>query len=227
MLNGGSGNPAPLLLPLISVPSTGSIQEAFDSVATPLAEIERSPDRPWPRRISLFLIKSSLHVFLISVFETVFFFQYVSITENNGILKTINTYYGPLQASCYGWSNFSRWAVREVLDDVFNQTLVDAASAAAMTSRNSFNTELLVKSLSVSGVCLGVLMSLAAALRWRRIPVPWLGVLIENLMMVVLLGLYEYFFFRAIIYNYDTISTPELNAYLLDGLWSCTGASGP
>jgi hypothetical protein len=40
-------------------------------------------------------------------------------------------------------------------------------------------------------------------------------------MFVLLLGLYELFFFRTIIYNYDTLSTAELNQYIVDGLARC------
>ena len=61
-------------------------------------------DIPIAPRVYLFGIKSAIHIFLISVFETVFFFKYVSITENQGILKTINTYYDPLIANCNSWT---------------------------------------------------------------------------------------------------------------------------
>jgi hypothetical protein len=41
----------------------------------------------------LFVIKGSLHILFISAFETFFYFFYVSNSENNGIIGTINTYY--------------------------------------------------------------------------------------------------------------------------------------
>jgi hypothetical protein len=40
-------------------------------------------------------------------------------------------------------------------------------------------------------------------------------------MMVLLLGLYEYVFFMAIIYNYNSISTNELNSYIVNGIYDC------
>jgi hypothetical protein len=51
---------------------------------------------PLAPRAYLFLIKTAIHIFLVSVFETVFFFQFVSKREDNGVLDTINTYYRPL-----------------------------------------------------------------------------------------------------------------------------------
>jgi hypothetical protein len=175
---------------------------------------------PWPRRIGVFLLKSSLHVFLISVFETLFFFSYVSVTENNGIVKTIDVYYEPIRTSCPSWGNLTKWALYEVLEQS-DVPSIDAMAVVAQSQRNQYNTLLLHKSLAVSGVCLGLFGAVALAGWLKRIQIPWPGLLVENVMMVVLLGLYEYFFFRAIIYNYETLSTQELNAHIVDGLWDC------
>ena len=58
---------------------------------------------------------------------------------------------------------------------------------------------------------------------WKKIPIDWLKLFSENMAFVMLLGLYEYFFFRTIIYNYETISTDELNKYIFDGAFHCLG----
>jgi hypothetical protein len=48
---------------------------------------------------------------------------------------------------------------------------------------------------------------------------------IEHLLFIGVLAAYEFFFYTTIIYNYSTLSTPELNKYIVDGLASCaTGA---
>ena len=45
----------------------------------------------------------------------------------------------------------------------------------------------------------------------------------EHISFVTLLGAYEYFFFRTIIYRYSTISTDEINQYIFDGVYQCLG----
>lgn len=191
----------------------------------PLAVAVAQPEESvWPRRISLFILKSSLHCFLISVFETAFFFLYVSRTENSGILKTIDTYYQPVVAECQQWGNLTRWALYEILTHEISVPGVDAAAASAASGRAMYNSSLLHLSLGVSGGFLSLCAVVVSGLLCKRMKVSWAGVLFENCMMVLFLGMYEYFFFRVVIYNYDTISTPELNAYIVDGLWSCVAA---
>jgi hypothetical protein len=170
----------------------------------------------------LFLIKSAIHIFLISVFETIFFFQYVSISENNGILKTINTYYQPLISNCSGWTPVEKTVIENFLTQDMNYTVIEQNGILAKNERNISNSILLYKSLSSSGICLVCILIGGGYLRWKQIPVRWSVVFGENLSMVILLGLYEFIFFQYIIYNYSTLSTPELNAYLLKGFYECS-----
>jgi hypothetical protein len=210
-----SGSPRIDLAPL-SINTPQLTEDTIGFSPPPLASAS-----VWPRRISLFILKSSLHCFLISVFETAFFFLYVSRTENSGILKTIDTYYQPVVADCRQWGNLTRWALYEILTHEISVPGVDAAATAAASGRAIYNSSLLHLSMGVSGGFLGLCALVISGLLCKRMKVSWTGVLFENCMMVLFLGLYEYFFFRVVIYNYDTISTPELNAYIVDGLWSC------
>jgi hypothetical protein len=176
----------------------------------------------WPQRISIFIFKGSLHILFISAFETAFYFLYVNRSENAGIVGTINTYYQPLVDQCStSWSNATRWLVQEILATEVNQTAIDAAGAADAAARAAYNHGLLVWSSMYSVICFGVCAVVAAVTWWRRWEIPWGKILLENLLFIIILGLYELFFFRTIIYNYDTISTAELNAYLVDGLAAC------
>jgi hypothetical protein len=213
------------LEPLLLVPDTPRVDRIGSMNSRPSIEIVEPVivENPWPKRIGIFVLKSSIHVFLISVFESIFFFYYVSVTENSGIIKTIDTYYEPIREACPSWGNVTHWLLYEALQEL-NVSQIDSEAAAALSQRDAFNHSLYMKSLAVSGVCLGVFLLLAAAMRLRKIQIPWRGVLLENLMMVTLLGAYEYFFFRVIIYNYDTLSTQELNAHIVDGLWQCVAS---
>jgi galactose-1-phosphate uridylyltransferase len=57
--------------------------------------------------------------------------------------------------------------------------------------------------------------------KWQQWKVPWVRMIAENLSFVLILGLYELFFFKTIIYNYDTMSSAQLNRYIVDGLAQC------
>jgi hypothetical protein len=169
----------------------------------------------------IFIIKGSLHLFFISIFETVFYFLYVSQSENQGILNTIDTYYSPIVQSCSGWSNISRILIGFVLHEEFNKTVIDNDGRSAEISRSTFNRGLLYQSIWYSTACLGICVAMVVIVWFRKIYVKWQKLMLEHLAFVLILGLYEYFYYETIIYKYETISTAELNRYIVDGLYKC------
>ena len=168
----------------------------------------------------LFVIKGSLHILFISAFETFFYFFYVSKSENNGIIGTINTYYTPLVQSCNLWSNLTKAILMDLLKG--DKSIVDQKGLVAADKRNAYNEYLMNWSIAYSVICLGVFTTMLGLVYLRKITVKWKELFQEHLAFVLVLGLYEYFFFRTIIYNYTTISTDELNKYIVDGLYQCT-----
>lgn len=167
-----------------------------------------------------FIVKSSIHLFLISAFEIVFFFTYVAGKEDTAIEGTINTYYTPIKNSCPSWSNTTRWAVYEILSGNEIQKIT-SDGVDSYNRRMKINTQLLYDSLGVSAVFLIILGGVVGILVYRGVKIKWLRTICENIMMVVVLGLYEYVFFMAIIYKYNSISTNELNSYIANGIYDC------
>lgn len=216
VLNSGSSID---LQPLNSPDTPAEIQESQDN------QLQR---RPWSVLCFLMIFKGSFHLLLISGFETVFYFLYVNKSENQGILNTINTYYQPLVANCQQtWGDGTKWFVRQLLMYEINQTIVNQEGLLSALARNSYNHKLLIWSSMYSVICFALCGAATGWIWWKRWPVPWSRMLAENLVFVTILGLYEYFFFRTIIYNYETLSTAELNMYLVNGLAQCAAATQP
>ena len=176
--------------------------------------------------IFTFIVKSSIHLFLISVFETIFFFSYVSGKEDKAIEGTINTYYTPIKNSCPSWSNATRWIVYEILSNGHEIQKITSDGTDSYRDRIKINLQLLYYSLAVSAVFLSILGGVVGILIYRGIKINWVKTISENVMMVVLLGLYEYVFFMCIIYNYNSISTNELNSYIVNGIYDCVRPKG-
>jgi hypothetical protein len=190
------------------------IQVKEEPLPVPVPEPEEIP------YVSTFIVKSSIHLFLISAFETVFFFTYVAGKEDNGIEGTIDSYYTPIKNSCPSWSNTTRWVIYEILsgheiEKITNDGLV------SYNSRMKVNTQLLYYSLIASAFFLTILGGVTGVLVYRGVKINWTKTVSENIMMVLLLGLYEYVFFMTIIYNYNSISTNELNSYIANGIYDC------
>ena len=189
---------------------------------TSLESLPTEPEsKPLYHTIVLFVIKGSLHIFFISTFETIFYFLYVSRSEDNGIKGTIDTYYLPIINTCNNWSNLTHTLMLDVLTYEVNKSTVDLLGSAAAAQRNSQNGALLNTSILYSAICLVIFLGLTVFSHFKKIDIDWTRLLQEHSAFVILLALYEYFFFRTIIYKYITLSTPELNQYIVDGLYQC------
>ena len=127
----------------------------------------------------------------------------------------------PIISSCGTWSNLTRIFLSNVANLEFNRSVVDATGAAAAQDRRNFNTDLVNTSILYSVVCLFVFFLCVAVAKYKNVAIHWRNLFIEHLSFVTLLALYEFFFFKTIIYKYRTVSTPELNQYLVDGFYQC------
>ena len=201
----------PVLEPLV-IPDFQSIKEP---------EPLNLDEPPLYHTVVLFILKGALHIFFISSFETLFYFLYVSPSENNGIKSTIDAYYKPLVQSCNSWSNLSKALLLDIMKYEINITSVDREGIIASDSRFRYNIQLLYWSISYSLVCLIIISLMSLIIFLKKIKVEWQKLLLEHLAFVLVLALYEYFFYITIIYKYMTVSTPELNQYIIDGLYHC------
>lgn len=210
-----------VLTPILTSSPPISIQE--EASFPPMQQLRSTRNRKV--LCFLFAFKGSFHILLISAFETLFYFLYVNKSENAGIVSTINTYYNPIVNSCQSnWGNITKWLVHELLTKELNITEIDKTGQQDAIKRATYNQTLLIWSCMYSIICLGICGSASIFIWWCGWKLPWGRILAENFMFVVLLGLYEFFFFRTIIYNYDTIGTSELNQYIVDGLARCSAS---
>jgi hypothetical protein len=208
----------PLLEPFILNPIDIDPVEAKEQKQGP----EQGPEQPpYYHGIILFIIKGSLHIFFISTFETIFYFFFVSKSEDNGIKSAFNVYYTPLIQTCGNWTNATYGLLEDYISYGPNKSVIDDRGFAATSSRDRQNTELLSLSGFYSAFCLFIFLLMALIARILHVNVRWPKLLGEHFSFVVLLGAYEYFFFRTIIYKYSTLSTDEINQYIYDGIYQC------
>lgn len=194
----------------------GSPLEPLEPSVKPAQYIE-----PFYFTLVRFTLKGSMHLLFISSFESIFYFLYVSVSEDTGILDTVNTYYVPLLKRCSSWSNITRILVKDILAIEVNKTTIDSEGINAARGRYTYNGGLIQTSILYSLVFLGLTVSMAVVIKVKKINIHWRRLIIEHISFVILLALYEYFFYQTIIYKYSTISTAELNQYILDGLYQC------
>ena len=212
------GDPVPLLQ--TAGPSLSSIITETEEQPIPS---HYSPCEKWYNR----LLGFGVHIFLLSLFETVFFFQYISQSENAGLQKTVDGYVNGILSSCGSWSQNVTMDMNEALSLFLNVSDITEQGQQAFYNRITFNQALEVQAwMYVLGLFVAVLLSggmgYKAGLRlaWRRI-------LIDNGIMIVLLAVYEWTFFKTIIYRYENLSLPEINQALINQLQNQCGLMLP
>lgn len=209
-----------LTLPNHSLPNSvvvksgeGSLNGGLEEATPPEQEVPAThahAPQDWLTLLIEYAIRFSVHIFLLSVFESLFFWMFVSVSEDDALNKLVNGYVDGTLNSCPNWNQTEKFIVTAFVDLLVNRTQVNALGAQAAVERNAFNGILVRNSwLYVAGLC-GLTLGLCAWALLRKRPVPWVHIGLENLALIVLLGLYEFVFFRSIVLVYRAVSGAEL-----------------
>ena len=157
------------------------------------------------------LIKLLLHITLISVFETLFYFLYVSTLEDSGIVNTVDTFINGAANNCENMTPLQIQLIDDFLEPYINASQVIAQGNVEEVRRNLSNKILANQAWAYVGAMIGVFLLAVGYIKKRRIESRWRQVILENVAMVSLLALYELMFFNTIIYPYQPVSTEEIS----------------
>ena len=193
------------LVPLISPYDRVDIEDT-DQVVEPSIKYWK-----YEIRIVEVFIKLLLHIVLISIFETLFYFLYVSLLENNGIETTVNTFINEAVTTCMNISSLDIQIIDDFLEPYINASNMIAKGNNAEIQRMIYNELISKRAWVYVGSLMGLFSVLTVYIRFRRIKINWRYIIFENISMVVLLALYELMFFSTIIYPYEPISTDEIS----------------
>lgn len=175
--------------------------------------IKSSQPQPPPPPSPIFnnLFRFLFHITLISMFETLFFFIYVSTLEDTGIINTINGLVESTVQSCLPLNDSEKSIINDflVLYINMNQTITDGNTA--QQRRLDYNNILFNRAwfyVGSLGTLLAVFSTFIGIYYPRRIK--WRELILENIGLVIMLALYEYMFFSTIILPYLPISAEEI-----------------
>lgn len=168
------------------------------------------------RKAEVFLTQQALrflfHIALISVFETVFFFLYVSTLEDNGINHTVDGFLGGFESSCRNFTPLERNLTNDALAIFLNSTAIVSQGQQAAAQRSGQNSGLFHRAWIYVGGLSGLFVFSVLYTLLRQIDVAWSALVTENLVFVAMLAGYEYMFFSTIIFPYTPITAPEIAA---------------
>lgn len=150
------------------------------------------------------------HITLISIFESVFFFLYVSMLEDNGIQHTVGGFVQDAVAICSNLTVPEQQITNDVLELFINASEIEAAGTEALQTRTVLNKALFNKSWIYVGGLGAAFLLLTGAAYARKVKIKWKKLILENIGLVLLLAAYEYTFFSTIIFPYNPITGAEI-----------------
>jgi len=163
------------------------------------------------------------HIFLISIFEVLFYFKFVSKDEDRGILGATNYYTSSIINSCRGLNKNETALFNTVLEKFINASQVLAAGSVAAANRSVINDAIFRLSLSYIWILGSIQALLFLVCYFKKFKIAWSSVIGENVALVTFLGLYELMFFETIIKTYQAETPDEISALFVLGLQNTCG----
>jgi hypothetical protein len=152
-----------------------------------------------------------LHLFLISLFELIFFFGFVTKFENKAIVQLIGEITNTAISSCNLLDTSDKQIIDYFLNRIVNSEQLLINSNNDMVERNLYNNSLLIIGIAYFLVLLSLNIFIFSINRcYFKRNINYKNICIDNCIMIILLGLYEYMFFSYIVFQYQTSSTNEL-----------------
>lgn len=172
-------------------------------------------------------MRFTFHLFLISIFEVLFYFQFVSKDEDAGILTTTNYYTSSIINSCTGLNSSESSLLNLILGKIVNSSQILALGEVSASDRQLKNDAIYKLSLTYIGILGGLQVLLGIISVVNKFKIKWGHIILENLALVVFLGLYELMFFETIIKKYQALTPGEISAQFVIGLQQRCGLLRP
>jgi len=160
-----------------------------------------------------------LHIFIMIIFEIYFYFNYVIWIEKEEFLKQIDKYIYELKEMPL--TSLEQKIIKFELEtnQSLYQSYLDNLYIAYIKSLKQ-QKELLYKLLKTACIMAGstgiILIILFTLGLYNRKNIKWNWIWIENLLMFLFLGIFEYLFFTNIIMNYNPITDQEIKYHVVN-----------
>jgi len=152
-----------------------------------------------------------IHLFLISMFELVFFFNYITKYEDKALIDVFNSLTNSVTNMCSNLNNQTKVIINDIFNIFVNTTNINQDALNAYDYRNMINHKLLINAILyfVGIAFINILLFTINKIYYKR-KINYRDILLDNIIMIIILGIYEYIFFSNIIFKYITISPEEL-----------------
>jgi len=164
------------------------------------------------------MLSITIHVFIMVMFEIYFYFNYVIYLEKDEFMRKISSYVNELDNIQFNpiEKKIAGNAIIKNSQQVSSQLYLEYIESLYVQSQ--LKNQLLIlsyKMASVVGSILGFFL-LWGLFNWKEIK--WKTILIENVLMFVFLGTFEYMFFSRVILQYNPVTDGEIKYTVYEGI---------
>jgi len=165
-----------------------------------------------------YAMRFNFHILLISIFEILFYFHFVSKDEDAGILDTTAYYTESIINSCTNLTGIEIIYLNSILNKIVNSSQILTSGDEYAKLRLIQNTNIYNLSLTYVGIIGFVQLGLLTINYLCKFQIHWKHIILENFALVGFLGLYELMFFETIIKKYNAETPQEISALFVSGL---------
>jgi hypothetical protein len=165
-------------------------------------------------------LKFLFHILLIAMFETIFFFHYVSALEDSGSMATFDSLTNTLTQTCTNLTYAERAFINTYVGPYVNSSIIDQQASNTLIKRLAANQTLLIQSWIYVGTFASIFVGWWGLTFFQKNPIMYQTVCLETLGLVTVLGLYEIMFFSTIILPYQPISSQEVLKNIVENIQS-------
>jgi hypothetical protein len=156
------------------------------------------------------IVGFTFHLVLIATFELLFFNYYIIQYENNAVILLSNQLIQPILNSCNKLDNTSKIVVDGFINLFVNKTVINNNALLDKNIREINNIKLYDLSIVYYSVVISIFVFILLINYILKKKIDVVMIFIDNLIMICILGIYEYLFFHNIIFKYMTLGPNEL-----------------
>ena len=156
------------------------------------------------------------------IFEIFFYFNYIVNIEKQSFLKELSNYLGQMKNIPLTSNQIKM--IKLILNSNSNSNnllnMLYEQYIQSLELQKKILHDLLIKSCKMAGIVGIVLIILFLSGLANRKKIKWNWIFIENILMFVFLGIFEYFFFTNIIMGYSPITDAEIKYFVADKVFN-------
>ena len=155
------------------------------------------------------------HIMFIAVFEIIFFFKIISNYETTSFYSLMNSIIDPLVNDINQLSYEDLTLFKYEFNQMYNLTLINEQLAISNVIKNNYNNKLFINAW-IYAICLSVVACIITIIaHFKKEKINILKIITDNVVMILMLSIYEYMFFMTIILNYKFLEPNQLMGYIV------------